>query len=156
MVARAVQFFLPIILLAACAGSSAALPVETIAIDTPKGEVTFKVQVAGDLESQERGLMFRRRMAPDAGMLFDFHHSQFVTFWMKDTYIPLDMLFVRADGTISTIEPNAVPMSTTTIRSVEPILVVIEVNGGRAHDLGIEPGDKVHAAEFDGPGHSGH
>src|SRR5215470_7927419 len=109
-------------LLAACAGRSTALPVETIVIDTHKGKATFSVEVARDLESQERGLMNRKRMAPDVGMLFDFHRAQFVTFWMKDTYIPLDMLFIRADGTISTIKPDATPMSTDPIRSAEPIV----------------------------------
>jgi uncharacterized protein len=153
---RFAHLFLSLILIAACAQTSSALPVETIVIDARGGPARFKVEVAADLESQERGLMNRKNLAPDAGMIFDFHRAQFVTFWMKDTYIPLDMLFVRADGTISTIEPNAIPMSTDPIRSREPIVAVIELNGGRAHDLGIEPGDKVHAAELEGEGRSGH
>lgn len=156
MLSRSAALVVGFVLLAACAGRSTALPVETIVIDTREGEATFRVEVARDIESQERGLMNRRHMAPDVGMLFDFHRAQFVTFWMKDTYIPLDMLFVRADGTISTIAPHATPMSTDPIRSAEPIVVVIEVNGGRAHDLGIEPGNKVHAAEFGEPGRTGH
>ena len=156
MSARSAPFVMGLALLAACASRSAALPIETIVIDTHKGGATFRVEVARDLEAQERGLMYRKRMAPDVGMLFDFHRAQFVTFWMKDTYIPLDMLFVRADGTISTIAPDAKPMSTDPIRSAEPIVAVIEVNGGRARELGIEPGDKVHAAEFGEPGHPGH
>lgn len=143
-------------LLAACADASSALPIETIVIDTRKGPVKFRVEVAGDVESQERGLMNRKQMPPDAGMLFDFRHARFVTFWMKDTYIPLDMLFVRADGTISSVEPNAVPLSTDPIPSAEPIVAVIELNGGRAHELDIEPGDKVHAAEVGAAGAAGH
>ena len=153
---RVARLLLALILIAACAQTSAALPLETIVIDTHSGPARFKVEVAADLESQEHGLMYRKHLAPDAGMIFDFRRAQFVTFWMKDTYIPLDMLFVRADGTISTIEPNAIPESTEPIRSREPIVAVIELNGGRAHDLGIEPGDKVHASEFDGAARSGH
>jgi len=145
---RFALFLVTLTLLAACADASSALPVETIVIDTHKGPVKFRVEVAGDVESQERGLMNRKQMPADAGMLFDFRRARFVTFWMKDTYIPLDMLFVRADGTISTVEPNAVPLSTDPIASAEPIVAVIELNGGRAHDLDIEPGDKVHASEF--------
>ena len=98
--------------------------------------------------------MFRRAMDPGAGMLFVFVRPQFVSFWMKNTYIPLDMLFVRADGRISSVVPNARPMSTSLIPSAEPIVAVIELNGGRAHDLDIEPGDKVHASMFASPLHN--
>jgi uncharacterized protein len=154
---RSGLFLVLLALLAACAAdASRSLPVETIVIDTHKGPVRFNVEVAGDVESQEHGLMNRKQMPADAGMLFDFHRARFVTFWMKDTYIPLDMLFVRADGTISSVEPNAVPLSTDPIASAEPIVAVIELNGGRAHDLEIEPGDKVHASGIGEAGTSGH
>ncbi len=80
---------------------------------TPRaGRKAFTVEVAADAASQERGLMFRRDMARDAGMLFDFHQEARVSFWMKNTPLPLDMLFIRADGTVSSVEPNAVPFST--------------------------------------------
>ncbi len=92
--------------------------------------------------------MNRREMAPDAGMLFQFAHPQFVVFWMKDTYIPLDMLFVRADGTIASIAADAVPMSEAKIPSHDPVLAVIEINAGLAKALAIKPGDRVHAAMF--------
>lgn len=141
-------FALGVLLLSACADTSSALPAETIVIDTHKGAAKFKVEVASDVESQEKGLMYRMNMAPDVGMLFDFGRPRFVSFWMKNTYIALDMLFVRADGTISSIEPNAPPLSLDSIRSAEPVVAVIELNGGRAHDLGIEPGDTVHASIF--------
>src|SRR5215471_20176734 len=146
---RTVALGLGLLLMAACASESVALPVETIVIDTHKGPARFKVEVAGDAASQERGLMYRKQMAQNAGMIFDFGRPRFATFWMKNTYIPLDMLFVRADGTISSIEPNAAPLSEQTIPSHEPIVAVIELNGGRAHDLDIEPGDRVHAPMFD-------
>lgn len=81
-------------------------------------------------------------------MLFDFHNDASLSFWMKDTYVPLDMLFIRSDGTISTIARNAVPLSTTPIRSTEPVRAVLEINGGTASALGIVAGDRVHAAIF--------
>jgi uncharacterized membrane protein (UPF0127 family) len=121
------------------------LPVETITIDTKSGPHSFSVEVAADEESREKGLMYRMAMAPDAGMLFDFHTPQLVSFWMENTVLPLDMLFVRADGTIARIKENATPYSRENIPSGEPIEVVIELNGGRAAALGITEGAHVHA-----------
>jgi uncharacterized protein len=120
------------------------LPVETITIDTKAGPHPFSVEVAADDESRERGLMYRMKMAPDAGMLFDFHTPQLVSFWMENTVLPLDMLFVRADGTIARIKENATPYSRENIPSGEPIEVVVELNGGRAAALGITEGARVH------------
>jgi len=93
--------------------------------------------------------MYRREMAPDAGMLFQFPQPEFVIFWMKDTYIPLDMLFVKADGTISSIAEDTKPMSTAKIPSNGPVKAVIEINAGLAKTLDILPGDRVHAAMFE-------
>jgi uncharacterized membrane protein (UPF0127 family) len=125
-----------------------ALPVETITIGTQRGPAKFAVEIAADAGSQEQGLMYRRSMAPSSGMIFDFGRPEFVMFWMKNTYIPLDMLFVKPDGTISSITEDAKPMTLTSIPSIEPVSAVIELNAGRAHALGIVPGDKVHAPEF--------
>lgn len=140
------------VLLASCAAiaghQAGALPVETIRIDTSSGPKEFKVEVAADAASQEQGLMYRRDLAPDCGMLFDFHQEARVSFWMKNTPLPLDMVFIRADGTVSSVEPNAVPFSTESIPSAEPVRAVLEINGGRAHDLGIKPGDRVRAEIF--------
>lgn len=91
------------------------LPVTRITIDTDRGPHTFRVEIAADGPSQEKGLMFRKEMAPDAGMIFVFPRPQMEAFWMKNTILPLDMLFIRANGSISSIAPNAVPYSTTTI-----------------------------------------
>ena len=124
------------------------LPVTTVVIDTDHGPHSFRVELAADQASQERGLMFRKQMPPDAGMLFDFHHPQMEYFWMKNTVLPLDMIFIRQNGTISSIAPNAVPYSTTTIPSLEPVRAVLELNGGRAAALGIEPDQVVHHAIF--------
>jgi len=146
----AVLFALSLFAGAGCA--AAALPVTTITVDGPKGSNAFKVEVAGDSASQEKGLMFRKTMAPNAGMLFDFHTTVMTSFWMKNTVLPLDIIFVRSDGTISSIAANAVPFSEAAIPSTEAIRAVLEINAGRAKALGIEPGDKVHAAIF----HNGH
>jgi uncharacterized membrane protein (UPF0127 family) len=126
------------------AASQPALPVETITIDAKAGPHPFSVEVAADDESREKGLMYRMTMAPDAGMLFDFHTPQLVSFWMENTVLPLDMLFVRADGTIARIKENATPYSRENIPSGEPVEFVIELNGGRAAALGITEGARVH------------
>lgn len=126
----------------------AALSRSTVVIDTPRGPVRFQVEVAADSQSQVRGLMYRTRLPANAGMLFDFHNDDFRAFWMKNTPLPLDMLFIRADGTISSIEPDTRPMSEAPITSREPVRAVLEINGGRAAALGIEPGEKAHNAAF--------
>jgi uncharacterized membrane protein (UPF0127 family) len=127
---------------------AAPLPVTSVVIDSDHGPISFKAEVAADQASQEKGLMFRTKLAPDAGMLFDINPPQFQTFWMKNTVLPLDMLFIRADGVISSIAPQAVPYSETPIPSYEPVRGVLEINGGRAAALGIEPGQRVHNAIF--------
>ena len=106
------------------------------------------MEIAADRESQARGLMYRREMAADDGMLFDLHQAEQISFRMKNTYLPPDMGFIRADGTVSSIEPNAIPFSTASIPSQEPVRAVLELNGGRAHELGITPGARVHSAIF--------
>lgn len=135
---------------AAIAGPQKPLAQSELTIETARGPVRFSVEIASDPESQERGLMYRRSLAPNAGMLFDFHRPIMATFWMKNTILPLDIIFVRADGTISTIAANAVPYSETLIPSAEPVRAVLEINGGRAKALGIESGDQVHATIFPG------
>ena len=144
-------FVLAALFAAACMRPAAALPnlpTETITIDTKNGPHGFTVEIAADDESRERGLMYRTAMAPDAGMLFDFHMPQPVSFWMENTVLPLDMLFVRADGTIARIKANATPYSRENIPSGEPVQLVIELNAGRAAALGIVEGARVHAPQL--------
>lgn len=124
------------------------LPTTTVVIDTGHGPHAFQVEVAADEASRARGLMFRKSLGPDAGMLFDFHNAQMVGFWMRNTLIPLDMIFIRQNGTISSVAEKAVPMSEVTIPSAEPIRAVLEINGGRAQALGIEPDETVHNTIF--------
>ena len=124
------------------------LPHSAVLIDSTRGPVRFEVEIAGDDSSRMRGLMFRNHLDANAAMLFDFHDDHFRSFWMKNTYLPLDMLFIRADGSISSIAANAIPMSETVINSTEPVRAVLEINGGRAAALGIWPGERVRGAIF--------
>lgn len=90
-----------------------------------------------------RGLMFRRHLPANRGMLFDFARVDHVSMWMQNTYISLDMLFIRSDGVIARIAANTEPLSTTTIPSGEPVLSVLEINGGEAARRGVKAGDRV-------------
>ncbi len=103
----------------------------------------FRVEIAATPQEQEMGLMFRTKMAPNHGMLFEMNRTAPVVFWMKNTLIPLDMLFVAPDGVITHIHANAIPQDLTAIPSGGPVSGVIEINGGRAKALGIAVGDKV-------------
>ncbi len=140
-----------VIILSAGSVAASPLPVNSVVIDTGHGPVRFTAEIASDRASQERGLMFRTKLAPDAGMLFDIQPVQMETFWMKNTVLPLDIIFIRPDGVISSIAPNATPYSETPIPSYEPVRGVLEINGGRAAALGIEPGERVHHAIFHDP-----
>jgi len=103
----------------------------------------FMVEVAATPDEQQRGLMFRQSLAPDAGMIFPMPRPEVATFWMKDTLIPLDLIFIRADGRIANIVADATPMSLAMISASEPVTAVLEIAGGRAAQLDIRPGDKV-------------
>ncbi len=116
---------------------------EKLAIRASGGVHPFEVEVARTVEERSRGLMHRRYMPADRGMLFDFGVDGPVAMWMKDTFIPLDMLFIRKDGTIARIAENTEPHSTRTISSGEDVRSVLELNGGTAAKLGIKAGDRV-------------
>ncbi len=138
-------------LFAGQASAQKKLRVERLDIVTAAGVHHFKVEVADTFATRERGLMFRKRLAADRGMLFDFKkvQEQGVSFWMKNTLIPLDMVFIGADGRIVSIARNATPMSETPIASAGPVLDVLELRGGRAAEIEAAPGDQVR----EGPGH---
>ena len=103
----------------------------------------FVVEVARTPEEQARGLMNRPSLEPGRGMLFPYDQPQPASFWMKNTLIPLDIIFIRPDGTIARIAANTVPMSLEPIPSLEDVSAVLEIPGGRAAELGIAPGDRV-------------
>lgn len=116
---------------------------EPLTIVTASGRHDFQVEVMRTPDQRARGLMHRQFMPADRGMLFDFKQVEPVAMWMQNTYISLDMLFIRADGTVARIAERAEPLSTRTIPSGEPVLSVLELNAGIAEKLGIKPGDKV-------------
>ena len=128
------MFMLP---LAACADDTQLL------VKSATGEHRFTVEIAADDSTRAQGLMFREELAPDAGMLFDFQEARPVSFWMRNTLIPLDMIFIRSDGTIANIHVNARPLDPTSIPSDGPVEFVLEIPGGRTVELGIAAGDVV-------------
>ncbi len=122
---------------------SAAFPRAELVIASRGGEYRFDIEVARTPAQHAQGLMFRTRLAPDAGMLFVYPSEREVRMWMKNTLIPLDMLFIAGDGRISRIAPRTTPLSETIIASGGPVRAVLELAGGSAAALGIEPGDIV-------------
>lgn len=108
----------------------------------------FMVEVARNDADRAQGLMYRRHMEPDRGMLFDFERVEMVTMWMRNTYLSLDMIFIRTDGTIARIAQNTEPLSTRTISSGEPVVAVLEVIAGTAGRLKLKPGDRVEHPMF--------
>jgi uncharacterized protein len=125
------------------AGPLSAVDLQPLEIVSKTGVHTFAVEMALTPEEQAKGLMFRRELPEGQGMLFDFQHEQPATFWMKNTYVPLDMIFIRADGTILRIAENTVPLSEALVPSGGPVRAVLEVVAGTARRLGIAPGDRV-------------
>ena len=111
-----------------------------LTIRSKNGVHHFTVEVAATPEQQERGLMFRKSLAGDRGMIFPYDPPQDVSFWMENTLIPLDIIFIRADGTIVRIT-KAKELDETPLPAGEPIAVVLEIRGGRAAELGIKEGD---------------
>ena len=131
-------------------GQLAQYPTASLTIVAAGGPHKFTVEVATTPAQMEQGLMFRRSLAPDAGMLFDYGAPSPAMMWMKNTLIPLDMLFVDAAGRIVNIHERAVPGSLATIAATAPVRAVIELNGGTAARLGIRPGDRVEFPIFHG------
>jgi uncharacterized membrane protein (UPF0127 family) len=125
------------------AGRLIAADLQYLEITSKNGVHVFAVEMAVTPEQQANGLMFRRELPEGQGMLFDFGHEQPTSFWMKNTYIPLDMIFIRGDGRIARIAENTVPLSESLVSSGGPVRAVLEVIGGTAKKLGIAPGDRV-------------
>jgi uncharacterized membrane protein (UPF0127 family) len=124
--------------------SPAGLEQMPLTVTTAKGKThRFTVEVASTPEQQSYGLMNRQSLPPDRGMIFPYQPPQPVSFWMKDTLIPLDIIFIAPGGRISSIAENTVPLSLEPVVSTEPAEAVLEIAGGRATELGIATGDKV-------------
>ncbi|WP_431470069.1 DUF192 domain-containing protein [Sphingosinithalassobacter sp. LHW66-3] len=129
------------------AGTVAAAKIP-VTIETGEGSHTFNAEVAATRQEQDRGLMYRTDLGPDDAMIFTPYPAEGgppreASFWMQNTPTPLDIIFIRADGTIARIVENTIPYSQDRIRSGEPVSAVLEVVGGRTADLGISEGDTV-------------
>jgi uncharacterized membrane protein (UPF0127 family) len=114
-----------------------------LTIDSGQRRHKFIVEVAQTPEEQSQGLMFRQSLAPDRGMIFPFEEVRPAGFWMKNTLIPLDMIWIGPDRKISGIAENTVPMSLDSVDSPGPVTAVLEIAGGRSAELGVKVGDKV-------------
>ena len=119
------------------------LPLGVLTIRTATARHVLHVEIARTPAQQEHGLMFRTSLPANGGMVFPMTPPRYASFWMKNTLIPLDMIFIRADGTIARIAANAVPHDLTPVDSGEPVAAVLEIAGGRAAKLRIGPDARV-------------
>jgi uncharacterized protein len=126
------------VVLAACSAGE-----DRLVLHTATGDYMFRIEIADDGAERAKGLMFRNELAPDAGMLFDYGQEQETSFWMQNTLIPLDMIFIGADGVVKTIHVNAKPLDTTAIPSGVPVRFVLEIPGGRSKEIGLAVGDRM-------------
>ena len=117
--------------------------VETLEIVTADGTHSVQDEIPKDDLARERGLMYRRFMPPEHGMLFEFEHEGRQSFWMRNTYIPLDMIFISKTGVVTNIVAKAEPLSERIIPSGPPCAAVLELNGGAAAAMGMQVGDRV-------------
>ena len=131
--------------LSACADDS------RLVLKTASGDQLFTVEVVDNDKTRAEGLMFRQELAPNAGMLFDFKESRPVSFWMRNTFIPLDMIFITEEGLVANIHVNAIPQDPTSIPSDGPVQFVLEIPGGRSVELGLKAGDRVEHARIRAP-----
>jgi uncharacterized membrane protein (UPF0127 family) len=133
-------------LVAACgdaAPASLTFEESPLTIDAADDRFEFQVEMAVSPEQRSQGLMFRESLEEDRGMLFDFGKPQRASMWMRNTYLPLDMLFIDADGRITQIAENTQPLSDAVVASHQPVRAVLELAGGVSAKLGIKPGDRV-------------
>lgn len=130
------------------AGPAFALPQTDLLVETASSQFRFEVEIADDPAERAQGLMFRETLADNAGMLFIYPEPQKVEFWMKNTPLSLDIVFVRQDGTIARIAERTTPFSEAAIPSGEAIIAVLEVKGGLMRELGIAVGDRLRQAQY--------
>jgi len=135
-------------MLVSAATFAANLPRDVLLVETGSSQYRFEVEVADDPAERAEGLMYRQSLADNAGMLFLYPQPQPVEFWMKNTPLSLDIVFVRADGTIARIAANTTPMSEDRIPSGEPVLAVLEVKAGIMQQLGIAAGDRLRNPKY--------
>jgi hypothetical protein len=138
----------PLYLIAFTTPSRARMRVDRLVLVTAAGERTIEIEVAETAEEKSLGLMFRTSLADDKGMLFPYPTAQEITMWMKNTYISLDMVFIRADGVVHRIARRTEPLSERIVGSQGPVTAVLELAGGAAERLGLKPGDVVRHRHF--------
>jgi uncharacterized membrane protein (UPF0127 family) len=129
-----------------------AVELEKIMIETGGRSFALSVEIADHPASREHGLMFRRSLPENHGMLFKYEAPQRIAMWMKNTFIPLDMIFIRADGTVSEVASHTVPHSLDVIQAAEEVSAVLEVNAGLSERLGIRPGAVIRHRFFGNAG----
>ncbi|QLC24714.1 DUF192 domain-containing protein [Parasphingopyxis algicola] len=134
---------------AASANAESVAETISVTIRTGADDHVFDVEAAITPEEQRRGLMFRESLPENGGMIFPFDFPRLASFWMRNTLIPLDMIFIRADGVITNIARETEPYTLDSYYSSEPVIAVLEIDGGRAAALGIDAGD--HVSWPDGP-----
>jgi uncharacterized membrane protein (UPF0127 family) len=125
---------------------------ETLKLVTAQGEVVIQVEITETSAEKAQGLMFRTRIPERTGMLFHYEHPQEITMWMRNTYVPLDMVFIRADGVVHRIEARTEPFSESIIASRGAVTACLELGAGEAERLGLKPGDRVEHRFFDRSG----
>ena len=146
---RAAPLLVVLALLAAGLMQSAqAMRQETLKLITARGTHVIDVEVTETPAEKAQGLMFRTRLADSAGMLFFYETPQEITMWMRNTYIPLDMVFIRADGVVHRIEARTEPLSEKIVASRGDVTACLELAGGAAERLGLKPGDRVEHGFF--------
>jgi Uncharacterized conserved protein len=126
-----------------CKGQPELTPLQPLSVTTAKGVFRFMVELADSPREREYGLMCRKALAADRGMLFQFSAPGPQAFWMRNTLIPLDIIYIGADGRVVSIVRNARPLDETPLPSGRPAQYVLELAGGRAAEIGLLPGDKV-------------
>ena len=145
MIQRSFQrlIFACALMLGSAAAFAAELPRDVVMVETSSSQYRFEVEVADDAAERSEGLMYRQSLADNAGMLFLYPETRPVQFWMKNTPLSLDIVFVREDGTIARIAENTTPMSEDLIPSGEPVRAVLEVKAGTMRLLGVTVGDRL-------------
>lgn len=122
--------------------------IEPLWIETATGRLDYRVEIADDDAERQHGLMYRTSMPDMHGMLFIFPQAKPQAFWMRNTYMPLDIIYIGEDGRVVSIAANARPFDETSLPSEGPAIGVLEIYGGKAAELGIKPGDRVHHRMF--------
>ncbi len=142
------RLFLAVLLAFVSPALAQEVNLEPLEIVTSSGSHKFSVEVMRTDEQRARGLMHRRFMAQDRGMLFDFKREEPVSMWMKNTYLSLDMVFIDKSGKVVNIAENTEPLSERIIPSAGPVLAVLELNAGTARRIGLKPGDRLRHSLF--------